>query len=39
MNKFEISTDSTSDFYSDEIEKYKLYVGKLDFVKITKGDI
>ncbi len=36
MNKFEISTDSTSDFYSDEIEKYKLYVGKLDFVKITK---
>lgn len=36
MNKFEISTDSTSDFYCDEIEKYNLYVGKLDFVKITK---
>ncbi len=31
MNKFEISTDSTSDFYADEIKNYNLYVGRLTF--------
>jgi len=31
MKKFAISTDSTSDFLIDEVEKLGLYVGRLDF--------
>lgn len=38
MGKFQVSTDSTSDFYNDEIEKLKLYVGKLNFIKIKDGE-
>ena len=39
MEKYAISTDSTSDFYDEEIKKYGLYVGKLDFVLIEKNGI
>ena len=37
MRKFEISTDSTCDLYADEIKKYKIDVGHLEYV-ITNGD-
>ena len=37
MHKFEISTDSTSDFYDSEIKQYNLYVGKLDFIMTDKN--
>ncbi|MBQ8425568.1 MAG: DegV family protein [Clostridia bacterium] len=37
MENFVISTDSTSDFYADEIEKMNLYVGKLNY-SMTKKD-
>ena len=37
MEKFTISTDSTSDFYADEIKKYNLYVGKLNFTITDKN--
>lgn len=37
MNDYVISTDSTSDFYEDEIQKYNLYVGKLNYT-ITKNN-
>lgn len=37
MNKFEISTDSTSDFYKDEIDTYGIYVAPLEYV-ISKDD-
>ena len=32
MEKYEISTDSTSDFYADEIKNLNLNVGKLSFI-------
>lgn len=31
MENYVISTDSTSDFYEEEIQKYHLYVGKLNY--------
>lgn len=31
MNKFEVSTDSTCDFYSEEIKKNKIYVAPLEY--------
>ena len=31
MKKFEISTDSTCDFYAEEYKKYDIYVGKLTY--------
>lgn len=31
MEDYVISTDSTSDFYEEEIQKYHLYVGKLNY--------
>lgn len=37
MENYIISTDSTSDFYADEIEKYHLYVGKLNY-SMTKNN-
>lgn len=37
MKKFTISTDSTSDFYADEIKNMDLYVGKLSFVMVENG--
>lgn len=37
MRKFEISTDSNTDFYEDEIKKYELYVGKLTYT-ISQND-
>lgn len=39
MNKFEISTDSTSDFYSEEIKSLGLYVGKLSFTINENNEI
>ena len=38
MRKFEISTDSNSDFYADEIEKYGIYVGKLNYTMTRNGE-
>lgn len=37
MRKFEISTDSTSDFYQNEIKDYDIFVAPLSFV-ICKDD-
>ena len=37
MNNYIISTDSTSDFYADEIEKLGLYVGKLNYSMTAKN--
>lgn len=37
MRKFEISTDSNCDLYADEIAKYEIYVGHLNYV-MSKGD-
>ena len=40
MDKFAISTDSNSDFYTDEVEKYGLYIGRLKYTITDKsGDI
>lgn len=40
MDKFAISTDSNSDFYADEVEKYGLYIGRLKYTITDKsGDI
>ena len=36
---FAISTDSTSDFYADEIENLGLFVGKLNYTMEEKGNI
>ena len=36
MEKYIISTDSTSDFYEEEIQNLNLYVGKLNYT-MTKG--
>ena len=36
MENYIISTDSTSDFYEEEIQKLNLYVGKLNYT-MTKG--
>lgn len=38
MNNFAISTDSTSDFYIDEVEKMGLYVGRLNYT-ITENNV
>lgn len=38
MENYVISTDSTSDFYEEEIQKYNLYVGKLNYTITTNGD-
>jgi len=37
MNNYVISTDSTSDFYAEEVEKLNLYVGRLNY-SMTKKD-
>ena len=37
MTKFAISTDSTSDFYANEIESMGLYVGRLNYT-ITENN-
>ena len=37
MKKFDISTDSTCDFYCDEIKSSGIFVSPLDFV-VTKGN-
>ena len=39
MENYVISTDSTSDFYADEIEKYNLYVGKLNYSMTKKNEL
>ncbi len=37
MEKFAISTDSNSDFYKDEVEKYGLYIGRLKYTITDKS--
>ena len=37
MRTFEISTDSNADFYADEVKKYGLYVGRLNYT-MTKDN-
>lgn len=37
MRNFEISTDSNCDLYADEIKKYEIYVGHLNYT-MSKGD-
>lgn len=37
MEKFAISTDSNSDFYKDEVEKYGLYIGRLKYTITDKA--
>lgn len=39
MDKYIISTDSTSDFYADEISQMGLYVGKLNYVINENGTL
>ena len=39
MENYVISTDSTSDFYEEEIQKYNLYVGKLNYSMSKKNDL
>lgn len=39
MNNYVISTDSTSDFYEDEIQKMNLYVGKLNYSMTENGEL
>ena len=37
MEKFAISTDSNTDFYKDEVEKYGLYIGRLKYTITDKA--
>lgn len=37
MEKFAISTDSNTDFYKDEVEKYGLYIGRLKYTITDKN--
>lgn len=39
MEKYTISTDSTSDFYASEIAQMNLYVGKLSYIVSENGAI
>ena len=39
MENYVISTDSTSDFYAEEIEKYNLYIGKLNYSMTKKNEL
>lgn len=39
MKTFEISTDSNCDLYADEIDKLKIYVGKLTFTLEKDGEL
>lgn len=39
MNDYIISTDSTSDFYEEEIQNMNLYVGKLNYSMTTNGEL
>lgn len=38
MKNYVISTDSTSDFYEEEIQKMNLYVGKLNYTMTKDGE-
>lgn len=39
MRNFEISADSTCDFYADEIKQSQIFVSPLDFVVTDKGNM